>query len=406
MSFFFSSVFQGIFRHAISIIVLTAFVYTTSFSFGQEPELEIATHELFNQVSVLNSQGEYSKSVEILNTIIKKHNSSETVVRRAYNILVYTLLTANRELDARRKAQEALYRFPDLTADVTYTPKSIDYVYDELRATMFGSLSISGPDSCRIFLDDEYMGMPPLNIEYMRVGTHELEMVKSGYQGYHKTVEVRAGDSKDYSITLIPEGVGMYPGIPKYRIGLCFLAHVINWMIYEPGMFPFIKIEVELSKHRILGFHLGVAWNDGDWGGDYNCLPTGCHRLNMDMEYLALISLKSIHRRNSKVSPYLGLGAGLGVGWTYYKWSDREGVIHGDGYPEENLHTEILPILYPFVGIEIARNRPLSLGLEVGYLMGLGKFDAEYPLDGLPQVGDISLNWFHFTIGTNIQIYF
>jgi len=184
------------------LITLVLLISILSFAFAQEQELDNTIYEQFDQVSALNSQGEYGHAIDILNSIIQEYGDSDTIIQRAYNTLVYTLLTADRTTEARGKARAALLRYPDLRVDEAYAPKSIDNLYNELRANMFGSLSISKPESCRVFMNDDYMGSTPLYIEYIRRGTYELEMLKSGYHTYLDTLQVVANDSENYNFTM------------------------------------------------------------------------------------------------------------------------------------------------------------------------------------------------------------
>lgn len=185
---------------------------------GQQEDVYVR----FEEVSSLRSQGQYDKAVEILQNIIREYSRSDEILRHAYNNLVFTLLKkadqsgAERDKSAAREnAREALYRFPDLTADTAYISPQVNYLYDELRKQLFGALSVATkPESCRVFLrpdsaetflSTDFAGFSPLHIKYVRAGAYILNVSKSGYQDQSMAISIDPGGVTNTPMSLSRE---------------------------------------------------------------------------------------------------------------------------------------------------------------------------------------------------------
>lgn len=189
---------------AVSAGLLTAFVLMI---FGPpaafaDPE-DRTIYDKFEDVSSLRSQGQYDQAIELLRGIITEHAESEEILRRAYSDLVFTLLSKQDFDTAADIASEALYRFPDLTADPVYFPPTVDEVYDDLRDRLFGALNVATrPDSCQIFLGDELVGLSPLSLRYVRVGEYALKASKPGYNDELTIVRIESGHPTSVPLSL------------------------------------------------------------------------------------------------------------------------------------------------------------------------------------------------------------
>ena len=157
----------------------------------------------FEDVSFLRSQGQHDSAIEILRDIIDEYSESNEVLRRAYNDLDFTLLSKEDVPTATESAKEALSRFPDLAADPVYFPPRVNEIYDGLRSQMFGTLNVATkPDSCKVFLDNEFVGLSPLNLEYVRVGEYVLSVSKSGFQDESEFVSIGPGRPTSVPLSL------------------------------------------------------------------------------------------------------------------------------------------------------------------------------------------------------------
>ncbi len=156
---------------------------------AQEGEKEIS--DRFEEMMVLKSRGEYDRAVDELGTIIDEFEGSERVLRLAYSYLVAVYHEANDTDGARRAAKEALERFPDITAgDEITIPPLVDEYYDTLRREMFGSLSITEPQGCDVFLNGDPVGQTPLDLVLVRAGAYDLNLTKNGYHDYAKNIVI------------------------------------------------------------------------------------------------------------------------------------------------------------------------------------------------------------------------
>jgi hypothetical protein len=158
-----------------------------------------AAQGAFEQIVALRLDGEYDHAVAMLNEVIARYEKSDDILRRAYHHLVTVHVQNNDEEAARHAARAALERFPDLSADELEFPGRVNEVYDEMRRLMFGSLVISKPEECRVYMDSTYVGDTPLNLPLVRVGAYDLTVTKSGYKDYVARVEIQPELTRDLS---------------------------------------------------------------------------------------------------------------------------------------------------------------------------------------------------------------
>ena len=188
----------------LSMTLLSSFVLTICC-----PQPSMATpedqtiYEKFEEVSSLRSQGQYEQAIEILQGIIIEYSGSEEILRRAYSDLVFTLLSKEDIDTAAEIAKGALYRFPDLKADPVYFPPRVDEVYDDLRSRIFGSLNVATrPESCSVFLGDEFVGFSPLSVQYVRVGEYALKATKPGHNDEITLIHIEPGQPTSVPLSL------------------------------------------------------------------------------------------------------------------------------------------------------------------------------------------------------------
>jgi hypothetical protein len=143
-------------------------------------------YQTWEEVSSLRARGEFDRAISVLTHVIQDPSSSEGILRRAYNHLVFTYHLKKDLEGADLYAREAVERFPDLTADPVEFPPKLNTAYDALRRVMFGSLSITEPADARVFLGEEAAGTTPVALDMVRVGEYDLRAVKPGY---HDCVE-------------------------------------------------------------------------------------------------------------------------------------------------------------------------------------------------------------------------
>jgi len=163
-------------------------------------------YERFEKVSSLRSQGQYDRAIEILKGIIAEFTKSDEVLRRAYNDLVFTLMSKQDIDGATESAKQGLSRYPDLAADPLYFPPRVNELYGNLRSQMYGSLFVAtNPKSCRVFLGEAFIGVSPLNMKYVKVGGYTLNLSKSGYKDESSPVRIEPGSPTSMQLSLQKE---------------------------------------------------------------------------------------------------------------------------------------------------------------------------------------------------------
>jgi len=170
---------------------------------------EERAYQKFQAIQTLRSDGQYDEAIQQLTEIIKEYSDSERVLREAYNHLVTTYRAKGDRDGAIQAAREALERFPDLTADQLHFPEAVNDYYEQLRKEMFGSLKISEPTECRVFLrkadstsPEKHVGETPLEIKLLRVGEYEMSLTKSGYNDYSEMVVVQPDHTVEKDVSM------------------------------------------------------------------------------------------------------------------------------------------------------------------------------------------------------------
>ncbi len=173
---------------ALACLGLAAQGLAPAVAAGQERGGSI--QQSWDRVGNLRVEGEFRQAIDILHEIIAEYDGSDEVLRHAYNQLAFTLLIMHDEEGLDAAAREALERFPHLEADpVSYTDQ-LNTLYDQLRRQMFGSLSVTVPERGRVFLDGDYVGEIPLEIDLLRTGSYELTVTKPGYNEHRSEIEI------------------------------------------------------------------------------------------------------------------------------------------------------------------------------------------------------------------------
>jgi hypothetical protein len=148
--------------------------------------------------------GEYGQSEAILREIIRDYQGSN--LRKAWDLLVWTVDQDRGRDEARTVAREALEIYPDLTNDRINVPQDIGAIYDELRKEMYGALQIEaidkGLEECPVWLNGEVKGTLPLYLDLVRTGEYELRVGCEGYEEYVSQISIAPDRDTVVTITL------------------------------------------------------------------------------------------------------------------------------------------------------------------------------------------------------------
>ncbi|UCF05138.1 MAG: PEGA domain-containing protein [bacterium] len=147
-------------------------------------------YQKWELVSSLRARGEFNEAIQLLNNIINQYSESDDILKRAYNHIVFTFLLMKEDASAIAQAREGLEQFADLVADPVEFPPRVNEIYNQLRSEMFGTLEITKPGDCRVFLGEEFKGETPLKLDLIRIGSYELMVTKSGYYDYKETIRI------------------------------------------------------------------------------------------------------------------------------------------------------------------------------------------------------------------------
>lgn len=183
---------------------------TTGQALTQAP-LQPATSDLddrWGEVRNLRAEGRYDEAIALLQAVFQEYANAEQVLLQAYNQLVFTHLARADTVSARIAAREALERYPDLDADVAEYPSSLNALYAQLRAEMYGSLlvTVTKVEGARVLLDGVFRGTAPLRLPFLKTGRHTLAIMRSGYKEQMSEVEITSGAESSLTVTLSRSG--------------------------------------------------------------------------------------------------------------------------------------------------------------------------------------------------------
>jgi hypothetical protein len=174
--------------------------------------------EQLDAAARLRSQGSHEQAIEVLRAVIATQSSDEPILRRAYNELVFTFLDTNSP-ESEEAAHEALRRYPDLSADPTRFPPSINELYENLRRELFGSLLLdTRPPQAWVTIGELYDGESPVEIAYVPVGEYAVRIQQAKH--LDKSTTIRVDPGRETSMTVTLDRVSPFAHRGRYRFGV------------------------------------------------------------------------------------------------------------------------------------------------------------------------------------------
>jgi hypothetical protein len=145
----------------------------------------------------------YDEAILILQSLITETAQTDSLNKVVYHNLVQTYREKGDVNSAVEVAKEALDKWPDLTAGTRDFIDKVDGTYAIVRSTSYGSLNVATtPESCSVFVDGQLAGHSPVAVNYLKVGTHDLLVVRPGYKNKIVTVMVDPGVTKPVPVSL------------------------------------------------------------------------------------------------------------------------------------------------------------------------------------------------------------
>jgi len=215
------------FTGLLALVLVVAGSGATSIGWSQTGQpVPPSIEQRFQEIDVLRSRTQFDDAFDALRQLINEFAAADSVLRRAYNQLVYTVVKQSQYLkqlesfaanegDEERVAElreqqddltdrlakvvhEALGRFPDLVAaDDVPDPDRLNQTYEPTRQSMFGGLVVeSRPDSAAVWIsssgeDWKYVGWTPLRKDLYPIGVYELKVTKTGYGDRTRDIQIQ-----------------------------------------------------------------------------------------------------------------------------------------------------------------------------------------------------------------------
>jgi hypothetical protein len=174
--------------------------------------------EQLDAAARLRAQGSHEDAIEVLRAVIAAQSSEEPILRRAHNELVFTYLdvASPKTEDA---AREALRRYPDLSADPSRFPPSVNELYNRVRRELFGSLLLhTRPPQARVTIGDLYDGESPVEITYVPVGDYPVRIQQTKH--IDKSTTIRVDPGRETSMTITLDRLSPFSRRGRYRFGV------------------------------------------------------------------------------------------------------------------------------------------------------------------------------------------
>jgi hypothetical protein len=130
---------------------------------------------------------------------------------------------------ARKDARRALERFPDIEADIVVFPSFVNELYGQLREEMYGSLSITDPEGCSVFLNGDHIGDTPLTLSLVRAREYHLVVSKPGFHEYTDSISINPSERHNFTISMKSQRNKRWW---LYRISPVVLSLIIGGIVY------------------------------------------------------------------------------------------------------------------------------------------------------------------------------
>jgi hypothetical protein len=215
------------FKTLLAFVLVVAGFGAPSICWGQPGQpVSPSIEQRFQEIDVLRSRTQFDEAFDALRGLINEFAAADSVLRRAYNQLVYTLVAQSQylkdeeslaadagdqkkvtELRARQRdltnrfsevVREALHKFPDLVAtDDVPDADLLNKTYEPTRQSMFGGLVVeSRPDSAAVWISSgdknwKHMGWTPLRRNLYPIGSYELKVTKTGYGDRTRDIQIQ-----------------------------------------------------------------------------------------------------------------------------------------------------------------------------------------------------------------------
>ncbi|MBU8920689.1 MAG: PEGA domain-containing protein [Bacteroidales bacterium] len=186
----------------------------------------------WEEIGLLRARGEYKQAVSSLRKILIDYPDDGRIQRRAWNLLVHTMYKMNNEEEALATARQALELYPDLSVNPAILPEWMNETYSELRSSMYGALTVTGPEGAELFLDSDSLGTAPFSIDYLRTGNYSLTAEKNGYHARIDTIRIDPSETLTFGMTLERKKDKKWW---LYRVGPVVVAGIIAIIGFTSG---------------------------------------------------------------------------------------------------------------------------------------------------------------------------
>lgn len=150
-------------------------------------------------------EGRFEDAVEKLNLALKLLTDRDKLID-AYLHLGFCHFALGERDKAKQDLAELLRINPAQRLDPLYYPPDFVNLLEEVKKGILAQLKVeTDPPIAQVFLDEELVGVTPLELTEVAAGEHKLRVVKQGYKTSEERLSLNVGEEKTVYITLEKE---------------------------------------------------------------------------------------------------------------------------------------------------------------------------------------------------------
>lgn len=124
-------------------------------------------------------------------------------------LIIYDVLPGEHRIEVTKEG------YTSYTSSVYVGPNDIVKLPVTLEPVKYGVISItSTPAGADVYLDDQFRGVTPIELQEVSLGIHEVRLELTGYQPYSRSVQVSGGATSELQAELVPVPVTQSGELP------------------------------------------------------------------------------------------------------------------------------------------------------------------------------------------------
>jgi len=150
-------------------------------------------------------EGRFEEAVEKLTLALKLLTDKDKLADVYLHLGLCHFALGERD-KAKEDLSDLLKLNPAQRLDPLYYPPDFVNLLEEAKKAIIAQLKVeTDPPIAQVFLDEELVGVTPLELTEVAAGEHKLKVIKQGYKTAEESLSLKVGEEKTVSITLEEE---------------------------------------------------------------------------------------------------------------------------------------------------------------------------------------------------------